>query len=366
MTADMSPPHEISHLARVELLSPKPQETLDFFTKFLGMYVSHREGQSVFLRGYEDPYQWSLKITESPHAGMGHAALRTSSADALERRVQSLSNDTSTDGAWHDDEFGFGKNYRYKSPDGHTLDIVWEAEHYKAPPELQSKILTRASKKPLQGIPVKRIDHLNLMSSDVTAVKQSFERHLGFRTTERVVDGEVEIGAWMSSNILGHEVATMRDMTGGHGKMHHVAFFYGNAQHNIDAAEMFRDHDVEIEAGPDTHGITQGQFLYVFEPGGNRIELFGEPGFLHLQPDLETKTWLMSDIDTGLAVGGAKLPWETYFTYGTPSPLSVAEHQKEYAGTGPAAEAAEERVPDAIDTSRAVADSPIDAFSDAR
>lgn len=366
MTADMSPPHEISHLARVELLSPKPQETLDFFTKFLGMYVSHREGQSVFLRGYEDPYQWSLKITESPTAGMGHAALRTSSADALERRVKSLSNDTSAEGAWHEDEFGYGKNYRYKSPDGHTLDIVWEAEHYKAPPELQSKILTRASKKPLQGIPVKRIDHLNLMSSDVTAVKQSFERHLGFRTTERVVDGEVEIGAWMSSNILGHEVATMKDMTGGHGKMHHVAFFYGNSRHNLDAAEMFRDYDIPIEAGPDTHGITQGQFLYVFEPGGNRIELFGEPGYLHLQPDLETKTWLMSDIDTGLAVGGAKLPWETYFTYGTPSPLSVEEHQKEYSNFGPAAEAAEDRVPDEIDTSRAVADSPIDVFSDAR
>src|SRR5699024_12128382 len=102
------------------------------------------------------------------------------------------------------------------------LDIVWEAEHYQAPAELQSKILTRPSKKPLQGIPVKRIDHLNLMTSDVTAVKESFQRHLGFRTTERVVDGEVEIGAWMSSHMPGHEVACMRDMTGGHGRLHHV------------------------------------------------------------------------------------------------------------------------------------------------
>ena len=52
-----------------------------------------------------------------------------------------------------------------------------------------------APEKPLSGIPAKRIDHLNLMSSDVTAAKDSFERHLGFRTTERVVDGNVEIGA---------------------------------------------------------------------------------------------------------------------------------------------------------------------------
>ena len=354
---------DVAHLARCELFSPKPQETEDFFTRFLGMYVTKREGQSVFLRGYEDPYQWSLKITESDQPGMGHAAMRTSSPEALERRASSLK-DGNIDSKWHEDEFGYGKTLSYKTADGHNFALLWEAEKYVAPTELQSKILSRPSKKPLQGIPVKRIDHLNLMASDVTAVKNEFERHLGFRTTERVVDGEVEIGAWMSSNLLGHEIACMRDMTGGAGKLHHLAFYYGNGQHNIDAAEMFRDHDIQIEAGPDVHGITQGQFLYVFEPGGNRVELFGEAGYLHMDPDAQTKTWNMADIDTGLAIGGAKLPWETYFTYGTPSPLTLDQHIEQFAHFGPgqeppAVEAAEENIPLEIDHSRAVAGSPV-------
>ena len=139
----------------------------------------------------------------------------------------------------------------------------------------------------------------------------------------------------MSSNLLAHEVACMRDLTGGRGKLHHVAFYYGNLQHNVDAAEMFRDYDIQIEAGPDTHGITQGQFLYVFEPGGNRVELFGSAGFMHLDPDATTKTWDMADIDTGLAIGGAKLPWETYFTYGTPSPLALDAHIEKFVHFGP-------------------------------
>lgn len=160
---------------------------------------------------------------------------------------------------------------------------------------------------------------------DPHPVKQSLERYLGFETRERVVDGDVEFGAWMSTNILGHEVAIMRDTLGAHGRFHHAAFFYGIQQHNIDAAEMFREHDITIEAGPDRHGITQGAFLYVFEPGGNRIELFGDPGILQLEPDFEMRTWSMSDIDTGLAIGGAKLPWETYFTYGTPPTKPLAE-----------------------------------------
>ncbi|HEY1972983.1 MAG TPA: VOC family protein, partial [Pseudonocardia sp.] len=314
--------------------TPDPDGTLWFFTKLLGMYQTGQQGQSVYLRAYEDPYQWSIKITEAPQPGLGHAALRTSSAGALERRARSLK-DAGVEGRWSDGDFGYGQTWEFASPDGHNLSLVWEAEKYQAPPELRSKILTRPSKKPLQGLPVKRIDHLNLMASDVTAVKETMERHLGFQTRERVVDGNVEMGAWMSTNLLGHEVACLRDNTGGRGKLHHVAMFYGIPQHNIDAAEMFREYDIEIEAGPDKHGITQGSFLYVFEPGGNRIELFGDTGILQFEPDYETRTWMMADIDTGLAIGGAHLPWETYFTYGTPSPLGLEKHRAEYANAAP-------------------------------
>ena len=317
--------HEVAHLARVELQTPNPDGTLWFFKELLGMYETRRAGQSVYLRGYEDPYQWSLKVTEGPVPRMVHAALRTSSAQALARRAKALK-DGNLEGRWLDDEFGYGPCYQFGTPDGHHLQLLWEVEKYHAPPELTSKILTRPSKKPLTGIPVRRIDHLNLLANDVTPVKESLERYLGMQTRERVVDGQTEVGAWLSSNILGHEVAIMRDNLGAHGRFHHVAFYYGIQQHNIDAAEMFREYDVSIEAGPDRHGITQGSFLYVFEPGGNRIELFGDAAILELEPDFETRTWSMADIDTGLAIGGTKLPWETYFTYGTPPTQPLAAH----------------------------------------
>lgn len=317
MIEDEQMRHEVAHLARVELHTPDPDGTLWFFKDLLGMYETNREGQSVYLRGYEDPYQWSLKVTEGPVPRMDHAALRTSSPQALERRSRAVL-ETGLDGRWSEDEYGFGKTFRFTTPDGHSIDLLWEAEKYRAPAELRSKILTRPSKRPLRGLPVKRIDHLNLLASDVTPVKECFESCLGLQTRERLVDDGVEAGAWMSSNILGHEVAIMRDARGLHGRLHHVAFFYGIQQHTIDAAEIFRDYDIQIEAGPDRHGITQGSFLYVFEPGGNRIELFGDPGFLELEPDFETKTWTMAEIDTATAIGGTKLPAETYFTYGTP------------------------------------------------
>lgn len=52
---------------------------------------------------YEDPYRWSIKITEAPQAGRGHAALRTSSPEALERRAKAL-RDTNVDLTWTENE----------------------------------------------------------------------------------------------------------------------------------------------------------------------------------------------------------------------------------------------------------------------
>ena len=314
------PKFEVAHLAHVELLTPDIEGSLWFFTEFLGMRVTAREKDSVYLRCYEDPYHHSLKLTGADQAGLGSMGWRTTSAEALERRAAAL--DVAGLGrGWTTGDVGVGRTFAFDSPDGHAMELVWDVEKYVAPTDLQSPILTRRSKRPLKGVPPRRLDHINLMASDVTVQKNVFEQALGFETRERVIDaanGGTEIGAWMSVNILGHEVAVMRDQTGSRGRLHHVAFWYGVPQHNTDAAELCREYGIQIEAGPDVHGITQGAFLYVFEPGGNRIELFGNSGILQLEPDFETVTWDVSDFDTGLAIGGATLPAETYFIYGTP------------------------------------------------
>ncbi len=313
------PRFELAHMAHAELFTPNMEGTLWFFKELLGMREVAQHNGSVYLRCYEDPYHHSLKVTEGNEPGLGNVGWRTTSADALERRATALDK-AGVGKGWTKGDLGVGRTFAFESPDGHPMELVWEVEKYRAPEDLRSKILTRRSKRPLQGLPPRRLDHINLMASDVSLQKEVFEQALGFDTRERVVDftSETEIGAWMSVNMLGHEMAIMRDATGSKGRLHHLAFWYGVPQHNSDAAELCREYGIEIEAGPDVHGITQGAFLYVFEPGGNRIELFGNSGILQLEPDYETVTWDLADFDTGLAIGGATLPSETYFIYGTP------------------------------------------------
>src|SRR5262245_65930711 len=81
---------DLAHLAHVELLSPKPDESLRFFTDVMGMTESGRRGDSVYLRGWDNYEHHTLNLTASKVAGMGHAAFRATSPQALERRAAIL------------------------------------------------------------------------------------------------------------------------------------------------------------------------------------------------------------------------------------------------------------------------------------
>ena len=89
MAEEMKEPiFDVAHLAHVEILSPNMDGTLWFFKDLLGMDEVGRQGKSVYLRAYEDYYHNTLKVTEASQAGLGHAAFRSTSPQALERRVK--------------------------------------------------------------------------------------------------------------------------------------------------------------------------------------------------------------------------------------------------------------------------------------
>ncbi len=311
------PIFDVAQLAHVEILTPKPDETLWFFKDLLALEETGRDGQSVYLRAYEDSYHHTLKVTESAEAGMAHCAWRTSSPQALERRVQALENSGAGKG-WIDGDQGHGPAYRFETPDGHEMEVLWDIEYAQIPEEKKSGLLNRPQKRPLSGIPVRRLDHVNLMATDVTANREFMQENLGFRLRENIVLGEGgEAGAWLSVSPLVHELAFMGDQTGARGRFHHLCYWYGIPQHNSDIAEVFSEYGIQIEAGPGKHGISQALFLYAFEPGGNRVELFGDAGYLILDPDWKPVTWSEENLEQGIIFYGSPLPAE-FFLHGTP------------------------------------------------
>src|SRR5580693_6437312 len=68
------PIHDVAHLAHLELLTPKPDESLHFFVEVMGMTETARKGDSVYLRAWDDYEHHTLKLTASKTSGMNHMA----------------------------------------------------------------------------------------------------------------------------------------------------------------------------------------------------------------------------------------------------------------------------------------------------
>ncbi|MGC2519804.1 MAG: catechol 2,3-dioxygenase [Burkholderiales bacterium] len=310
------PIHDIAHLGSVELLTPKPDRSLWYFRDVLGMEVVHAQEQSVYLRGYGDYAASTVKLTESGKPGVGCISWRAVSPQALERRAKAIAAAGLGTG-WVESDFCRGKSYRFKDPDGHSMEIYYEERKYRAPDALRSTLKNLPMKFTGRGASVRRIDHLALLCKDVAANRKFAQELLGFRLREQVryQNGTVEIGSWLSGSPVHHEVAYVLDTKGANGRLHHFSFWVDTRDDVLRAADILAENGVFIEAGPSKHNNSQGFYLYSYEPGGNRIEVYSG-SFLIFAPDWEPVTWNEEERGTGV-YWGAPLP-DSFLNYGTP------------------------------------------------
>jgi catechol 2,3-dioxygenase len=308
---------DLAHLAHVELLTPKPEESLRFFVDVMGMTASGKEGSSVYLRGWDDYEFHTLKLTASNAAGMGHMAFRATSPEALKHRVAVIEASGLGRG-WVDGDLGHGPAYAFTTPDGHNLEIYYETEWYVPPSGLKPALKNQAQRYPARGANVRRLDHLNLLTADVSILRHFMEDVLGLRTTEMILlDNGREAGAWVTTTNKTYDVAFTEDhYRAARGRFHHVTYAVDSREDVLRAADIFLEHDIHIETGPHKHAVQQTFFLYVYEPGGNRIEVASPGARLMLAPDWQPIVWTETERKRGQAWGLKTV--ESFHTYGTP------------------------------------------------
>jgi catechol 2,3-dioxygenase-like lactoylglutathione lyase family enzyme len=184
---------DVAHLGHLELLTPKPDESLRFFVDVMGMTESGRKADSVFLRAWDDYEQYLLQLTAANTAELGHASFRARSAQAFERRVKAIESSGAGIG-WIEDEYGHGPAYRFRDPDGHMIELYYETQWYQAPEALRPALKNQAQRYPARGVNVRRLDHFNCLAVDIRANREFFQKYLGFRLTEQIVMDSGEEG----------------------------------------------------------------------------------------------------------------------------------------------------------------------------
>lgn len=311
------PCFDVAHLGHVEVLTNKFDESLDFFTRVYGLKLSALEGDSAYLRAWDDYEFHTLKLTKSHTTGVAHIGYRASSEAALERRVKAIEASGYKLHGWVDGDLGHGRAYRFEDPFGHVFELYWDTVKYDPPEDDKPALKNMSSRFHAQGVSPRRIDHLNLLAEDVTQFRDFMQTCLGSRVTEQIrLDNGRLGGCWFTINNKTYDLACTEEHGRGHNRLHHVTYATDQREDILRAADIFLENGVHIETGPHKHGIQGTFFLYVWEPAGNRVELANAGARLILQPDWETVTWTETERKKGQAWGLKTI--ETFHTHGTP------------------------------------------------
>jgi catechol 2,3-dioxygenase len=307
---------QVAHVGSVELLTPVLEDTRDFFVDLMGMDQVAEQGDSIYVHAWDDYELFTVKLTAHETSGVGRTYLRVSGPDAMQQIADRLTG-MGMGGEWVEDELGLGPIYLTSDSDGHAIGLYWETRWFEAPPELKPSLKNQASRFPGRGANVRRLDHVNYLAADVPANSLFLSGGLRAMKTEQILSPDGPPAAtWFTFSDKTYDLVYSADWTGSRGRLHHIALATDTREDILRAADVCLDNGIHIETGPHKHAIQQTFFLYVWEPGGNRIELCNAGARLMLAPDWPTVSWTPEERARGQAWGLKTI--ETFHTHGTP------------------------------------------------
>ncbi|HWI74047.1 MAG TPA: 3,4-dihydroxyphenylacetate 2,3-dioxygenase [Baekduia sp.] len=281
-----TPEYDILRAAYAELRVTDLAASERFYADHLGMIVTERTSDALYLRGWEERLHHSLILRRSSvptAARLGFRVRRESDLDLLAKDLTAQGLTTS----WVDaPDPGVGRVLRAWDPFGYPLEFFYEMQQFET--QLQRFDLHR-------GAPILRFDHLNLHTPRPEDAFR-FWTGLGFRCSEYIsTDGPEEriTGAWLLRKPSVHDVA----LTAGRGpRLHHTAFWVGEPAGVLRVCDQLAAGGAvhAIERGPGRHGVSNAFFVYLRDPDGHRIELYSCDYYTG-DPDLKPLRWSVND-----------------------------------------------------------------------
>lgn len=276
---------------------------VEYYTNTLGMKVmSTGDDGRVYLKAW-DEYDHHSVVLEEGGVGLVKLGYKCETIDDLalfERRIQQFGCTTERMSAG--DNEGIGDGVRVVLPSEHILELYAEAEYVGN--ELGIINPSVAPRNPI-GASVPRLEHAVITTDEVEPIVRMFSECLGFRTSEQIIDNvenQALVGAFMFCGNSPHDIAIL---PGPKGKLHHFAFHVEDWSAVLRAGQVFGDDGVPIDEGPKQHGITRGKTIYMFDPSGNRNEVFA--GGYTTFADWKPITWTMDQLDQGIFYVGNEM-----------------------------------------------------------
>jgi catechol 2,3-dioxygenase len=284
----------ISQLGHVELLTPKLEESVRFFTRVLGMEETGRDGGSIYLRCWGDFFHHSVQLTLSEAPGVGHIGWRAAGPEQLAQAAARLEASGLGEG-WRGAGTGHGAAYRYRGPGGHPQEIFWEVERFAAPAQTRSAFPARPQRHATGALAPRHLDHVTVATQNPYTDSEWYRDTLAYRFMEWTALDEDHpdlcVFSMVTTNEKSHDLGLTLDLSSVRGRLHHLAFWVDTVEDVLKAADLLIEAGTPIEFGPGRHGMGEQTYLYFREPGGVRLE-FDSGGYRNYQPDWEPVKWM--------------------------------------------------------------------------
>lgn len=255
------------------------------YVERVGLIETDSDQGRVFLKGWDEHDVYSVILIQSDCAGMefyGFKVMKDSDLDHYRTRLGNAGVEVTELPAG--DLPRCGRRLRFSLPTGQLIELYAEKERFGSAADLVNPDPWPDG---LKGMAVRRLDHIAIYGEALDETVKIFTELLDFSITEKIVDGDVLIAAFMSCSTKAHDIAIVRQPL--QDKLHHVSFLVGSWEEVLRAADIVAKHKIPMALTPTRHGLTRGKTCYFYDPSGNCNEAFSEDSTYY--PDYPTLTW---------------------------------------------------------------------------
>ena len=263
----------VAHVGHVELRVPDVARSVEFLTTFVGLRLTGHDGDTAYLRAWQDWDHHTLQLTEAPEAGprpprLARAAERGRrlALEASSRRAGS-----SRPGSRAPTRLGHGDALRFTTPGGLPFELYWEVEPLRGAARA-GLALAQPSRRsiPARGAGSRGASTTSRSSSTTSSPSRSSSPTCSGSATTTTSTGPTaialglvaELQQRLARDVAGHEERRRRPA----GCLHHVAYYADSTDEVLRTATLLVDHGYELEWGPGKHGTSGATFLYFRSP----------------------------------------------------------------------------------------------------
>ena len=258
------PPCRITRTSHFVMTVRDLDASQHFYTEVLGLVVSARDADALYLRGVEEACHHSLVLRRSSGEPLcKRVGMRVMTEDDLDRAHDAFA------AAGCDPRF---VDAPYQGRTLHLIDPVGAPIELTARMDAMPRMITRFSTH--KGGCAQRIDHCQILSPNVRQATQ-FWMEMGFRASEYIAPegGDDIFGVFLQRKGNPHDIVFFN----GEGpRLHHFAYAAAETHNLLRACDIAGEMGFgrDVERGPGRNGPGHALFVYFRDPDGHRVELF--------------------------------------------------------------------------------------------